>query len=117
MEAVGIERDVVVLHKVAGQQTDEADKNLFYALRCLAMYDGTILGILQVEQEYGIEHAQHLAFVDMVGMKIADDFVHFREQMLCGIRSQRLFWLMQLYDGQVGQMYEVAHGGCLDGAQ
>ena len=56
MELVGIERDVVVLHKVAGQQTDEVNKNFLHALGCLAVYDGTLLGILQVKQEYGIEH-------------------------------------------------------------
>ena len=76
MELIGIERNVVVLHKVAGQQTDEADEDFLHALGRLAVYDGTLLGVLQVEQEYGIEHAQHLAFIDMVGLKIADDFAH-----------------------------------------
>ena len=49
MEPFGIERDVVMLGKVAGQQTDEADEDFLHALWRLAMYDGTILGILQVE--------------------------------------------------------------------
>ena len=115
MKLVGIERDVVVLGKVAGQQTDEADEDFLHALGCLAVYDGALLGVLQVEQEDGIEHAQYLAFVDVVGMKIADDFAHLHGQVLCGIRRQRLFRLVQLYDGQVGQMYEVVDGWCLDG--
>ena len=46
---------------------------------------------------------------------IADDFAHLHGQMLCGIRRQRLFRLVQLYDGQIGQMYEVVDGWCLDG--
>ena len=54
MELVGIERDVVVFYKVAGQQTNEADEDFLDAWRRLAVYDGTLLGILQVEQEYGI---------------------------------------------------------------
>lgn len=33
--------------------------------------DVVALGVLQVEQEDGIEHSQHLAFIDMVGMKIS----------------------------------------------
>ena len=56
-------------------------------------------GVLQVEQEDGIEHPQHLAFINMVGMQIADDFSHLHGQMLCGIRRKGLFGLMQLYDG------------------
>ena len=63
MELVGIEWDVVVLGKVAGQQTDEADEDFLNALGCLAVYDGTLLGVLQVEQEDGIEHAQHFTFI------------------------------------------------------
>ena len=61
MEPLCIERDVVVLGKVLGQQTDEADEDFLHALGCLAVYDGTLLGVLQVEQEDGIEHPQHLA--------------------------------------------------------
>ncbi len=57
MELVGIERDVMALSKVAGQQTGEADEYFLDALRCLAVYDGTLLGVLQIEQEDGIEHA------------------------------------------------------------
>jgi len=72
MELVGIEGDVVVLGKVTGQQTDEVDEDFLHTLGRLAVYDGTLLGILQVKQEDGIEHAQHLAFIDMVGMNIAD---------------------------------------------
>ena len=115
MELVGIERDVMVLNKVAGQQTDEADEDFLHALGRLAMYDGTLLGVLKVDQEDGIEHPQHLAFINMVRMKIADDFAHLHGQVLCGIRGQRLFRLMQLYDGKIGQMYEVVDGWCLDG--
>ena len=85
MELIGIERDVVVLYKVAGQQTDEADEDFLHALRRLTVYDGTLLGVLKVKQEDGIEHAQYLAFINMVGLKIADDFAHLHEQMLCGI--------------------------------
>ena len=48
-------------------------------------------------------------------MQVADDFAHLHGQMLCGIRRQRLFRLVQLYDGHVGQMYEVVDGWCLDG--
>ena len=51
MELAGIERDVVVLHKVAGQQTDEADEDFLHALGCLAVYDGTLLGVLKDEEE------------------------------------------------------------------
>ena len=111
----GVERDVVVLQKVAGQQTDEADEDFLDTLGRLAVYDGALLGVLQVEQENGIEHTQHLAFINMVGMKIADNFAHLHEQMLCGICGQCLFRLMQLHDGQVGQMYEVVDGRCFDG--
>ena len=77
MEPLGIERNVVVFYKVAGQQTGEADEDFFYTLWRLAVYDGTLLGILQVKQEDGLEHAKHLAFIDMVGMQVADDFAHF----------------------------------------
>ena len=115
VELVGIERDVVVLSKVAGQQTAEADEYFLHTLGRRAMYDGTLLGVLQVEQEDGIEHAQHLTFIDMVGMNIADDLAHFHNQMLCDIWGQRLFWLVQLYDRQVGQMYKVVDGRCFDG--
>ena len=85
MKRGSVERDVVVLGEMVRQQTDEADEDFLDALGCLAVYDGTILGILQVKQEDGIEHAQHFTFIDMVGMKIADDFAHLHEQMLCGI--------------------------------
>ena len=56
MELVGIERDVSVLYKVARQQTDEADEDFLHALGRLAVYDGTLLGVLQVEQEYPKGH-------------------------------------------------------------
>ena len=85
MELVGIEGDVMVLCKVAGQQTDEAHEDFLNTLRRLAVYNGAILGILQVKQEYGIEHSQHFPFINMVGMKIADNLPHFRDEMLCGI--------------------------------
>ena len=81
----GVERDVMVFRKVVGQYADEADEDFLNALGRLAVYDSTLLGILQVEQEYGIEHAQHLTFVNMVGMKIADNLAHLHDQMLCGI--------------------------------
>ena len=51
----------------------------------------------------------------MVGMEIADDFAHLHEQVLCGIRGERLFRLMQLHNGQVSNMYEVVDRGSLDG--
>jgi len=98
MELIGIERDVVVLYKVAGQQTDEADEDFLHALRRLAMYNGTILSILQVKQEDGIEHAQHFTFINMVGLQVVNDFAHFRSQMLCCVSRQRLFRLMQMND-------------------
>ena len=66
MELAGVERDVVVLYKVAGQHADEADEDLFHALGRLALYDGTLLGVLQVEQEDGIKHTQHLSLVNMI---------------------------------------------------
>ncbi len=115
VELVGIEGDVVVFGIMTRQQTDEADEDFLHTLGCLAVNDGTVLSILQVKQEYGIEHAQHFTFIDMVGMKIADDLTHFRDEMLSTVCGQCLFRLMQLYDGQVGQMYEVADGWCLDG--
>ena len=80
-----VERNVVVLGEIVGQQTDKADEDFLDALRRLAMYNGTILSILQVKQEDGIEHAQYLAFIDMVGMQIADDFAHLHEQVLCSL--------------------------------
>ena len=113
MELAGVERDVVMLGKVAGQQTSETYE--YYTLGRRAMYDGTLLGVLQVEQKDGIEHAQHLTFIYMVGMNIADDLAHLSGQLLCGIWGQRLFRLMQLYDRQVGQMYKVVDGRCFDG--
>ena len=79
MKQVGVERDVVVFYKVAGQQTDKANEDFLNTLGRLTVYDGTILGILQVKQEYGVEHPQYLTFIDMVGMKRADDFAHFRD--------------------------------------
>ena len=85
MQLVSVEWDVVVLGKVVGQQTDEADEDFLHALGCLAVYDGTLLSVLKVEQEYGIEHAQHLAFIDMLGMKTVDDFAHLHDEMLSGI--------------------------------
>ena len=115
VEHGGVEGDVVVLGKVAWQYTDEADEDFLDALGRLAVYDGTSLGVLQVEQEDGVEHAKHFTFIYMVGLQIGDDFAHFHEQMLCGIGGQGLFRLMQLHDGQVGQMYEVVDGWRLDG--
>ena len=85
MELVSVERDVMVCYKVAGQQADEAYEDFLNTLGCLAVYDGTLLDVMQVKQEYGIEHAQYFTFIDMVGMEIADDFEHFHNQMLCGI--------------------------------
>ena len=77
----GVERDVVVLHKMAGQQADEADEEFLDALGRLAVHDGALLGVLQVEQEDGVEHPQDLALVDVVGVQIADDLAQLREQM------------------------------------
>ena len=48
MEPVGVERDVVVLHKVAGQQTDEADEDFLDALEFLL----TIIGIAMLIRYY-----------------------------------------------------------------
>jgi len=84
-EPGGVERDVVVLNKVVRQQADEADEDFLHALGRLAVYNGTLLRVLQVKQEDGIEHAQHLDLIDMVGMNIVDDFAHFCYQTLCGI--------------------------------
>ena len=53
MELVGVERDVVVFYKVAGQQAGEADEDFLHTLGRLTLYDGTLLGVLQVKQEYG----------------------------------------------------------------
>jgi len=78
MEPVGIEGDVVMFREMAGQQTDEADEDFLDALGRLSMHDGALLGVLQVEQEDRIEHAQHLALVDVVGVQVADDFAHLR---------------------------------------
>ena len=41
MELLSIERDVVVLGKVLGQQTDESDEDFLHALGSLTVYDGT----------------------------------------------------------------------------
>ena len=48
-------------------------------------------------------------------MKTVDDIAHLLGQMLRGIRRQRLFRLMQLYDRQIGQMNKVMEGWCLNG--
>ena len=85
MEPVGIEGNIVMLSKVVGQQTDEADKYFFYALGRLAVHNGTLLGVLQIEQEDGIEHTQYLTFIYMVGLQIADNLPHLHDQMLRGI--------------------------------
>ena len=61
-----VERDVVMLGEMVGQQTDKADEDFLDTLGCLAMYNSTILSILQVEQEYGIEHTQHFPLINMV---------------------------------------------------
>ena len=106
----GIERDVMVPGEVAGQQADEADEDFLDALGRLAVNDGELLGVLQVEQEDGVEHPQDLALVDVVGVQVADDFAHLRGQVPCGVRGQRLLRLVQLHDGQVGQVYEVVDG-------
>ena len=95
---------------MAGQQADEADEDFLDALGRLAMPDGALLGVLQVEQEDGIEHPQDLALVDVVGVQVADDFAHLREQVPGGIRSERLLRLVQLHDGHVGQVHEVVDG-------
>ena len=114
VELGGVERDVVVLHKVAGQQTDEADEDFLDALGRLAVHDGVLLGVLQVEQEDGVEHAQHLALVDVVGVQVADNLAHLLEQVPGGVRGQRLLRLVQLHDGHVGQMHEVVDGRRFD---
>ena len=85
MKHGGVERDVMVFYKVAGQKTDETDEDFLHTLGRLAVYDGAVLGVLQIKQEDGIEHAQHFTFINMVRVKIADDFAHFHDQMVCGI--------------------------------
>ena len=52
MEPLGVERNVVVLGKVAGQQTDEADEDFLHALGRLAVYDGTLLGVEEIFIEF-----------------------------------------------------------------
>ena len=76
MERRGIEGDVAMFGKVQRQQADETDEDLLDALRCFMIDDGMLLGILHVKQKCGIEHAQNLAPVDVVGMQVADDFAH-----------------------------------------
>ena len=49
MEPVGIEGNVMMLGEVAGQQTNKANEDFLYALGRLAVYNGTILGILQIK--------------------------------------------------------------------
>ena len=111
----GIEGYVVVTSEVERQQTDEIDKDFLDALGRLAVNDGTALGVLQVEQEDGIEHLKDLALVDVAGVLVTDDFLHFHEQELSRIGRQGLFRLMQLYDGQVGNLNKVVDGWCLNG--
>ena len=48
-------------------------------------------------------------------MQVADDFAHLRGQVPGGVRGQRLLRLVQLYDGQVGQVDEVVDRRRLDG--
>ena len=116
MERGGVEGDVVVLSEIVGQKADETDKDFLDALGNLVMNDDTILRVLQVEQEDGIEQAQHLSFVDVVRLQVVNDFAHFHGQMLCGIGGQRLFRFIQLHDGQVGDVDEVVECGCIDGS-
>lgn len=79
MKHGGVERDVVVLSKIAWQQTDEADEDFLNTLGCLAVYDGVVLSILQIKYENGIKHVQHLTFIDIVGMKITNNLTHFHD--------------------------------------
>ena len=67
MKLAGVERDVVVLYKVAGQNTDEADEDFLHALGRLALYDGTLLGVLQVEQEDLFWSQGAVELIDKIG--------------------------------------------------
>ena len=116
MKRGGVERDVVVLGEMVGQQTDEADEDLLDALGNLAVDDSVLLRVLQVEQEDSIEQAQHFGFIDVVGLQVTDDFAHLRGQVAGGVGRQRLFRLVQLHDGQVGDMHEVVERGCIYGS-
>ena len=115
VEPRGIEGNVVVLGKVLGQQTDKSDEDFLYTLGRLPLTDGLLLGVLYIEQEDGIKHAQHLTSIDMVGVQIGDNLTHPHGQMQRRRVRQRQFRLVQLHDGLVGDVYQVAHGGQLDG--
>ena len=68
-----------MLGKMLGQETDETNEDFLDALGRLPASDGQLLGILHVEQEDGIEHAQHLIFIAMVGVQVGYDFAHLRQ--------------------------------------
>ncbi|MBR4809368.1 MAG: hypothetical protein IK031_03705 [Bacteroidales bacterium] len=56
-----------MLYKVAGQNTDEADEDFLHALGRLALYDGTLLGVLQVEQEDLFWSQGAVELIDKIG--------------------------------------------------
>ena len=85
MKRGGVKLDVVVFGEMFGQQTDEADEDFLDTLGNLTVDDSVLLRILQVEQEDGIEQAQHFGFVDVVGLQVTDDFAHLGGQMPGGV--------------------------------
>ena len=105
----------MVFNEMFGQQTDESDKYFLDAFGNLIMNDDMVLRVLQVEQEDGIKQAQHLVFVNVVGLQVTDDFAHFRGQMLCGIGWHCLLRFVQLHDRQVGDLHEVVECGLIHG--
>ena len=68
------------------------------------MSDGLLLGILQVKQKHGIEHSDDLPLVDVVGVQIFHDLLHLGGQMLRHVMGQCHLGLMQLYNGQIGDV-------------
>ena len=114
VEPGGIEGDVAVLGKMLGQETDETNKDFLYTLGRLTVGDGLLLGVLHVEQEDGIKHAQYLIFIDMVGVQVGDYFAHPCGQMLRRCVRQCQFRLVQLHDGPISDVHQVAHGGYLN---
>ena len=70
MELVGIEGNVVVLGKVAGQQTDETDENLFYTLGLLNTRQSSLCMRNNQNSHQSIRPANQRAFFSMLGMSI-----------------------------------------------
>lgn len=57
-ELGGVEADVVMLNEVLGQQTEETEEYLLYALGEAVFTDTVLLNGREVEQEETVEHLE-----------------------------------------------------------